>query len=85
MDIKTTWVIGVFNGKRAQIIKGHADDGLGYIIREESGGGNSYRVEAAFRRANDSPIPDYLTACSDIQSEKLEKLRKKRQGIIDRS
>lgn len=67
-----TWVIGVFTGKAAESVKAHADSGIGYFIRDERGRGSRYEVEAAFRRANDSPIPSELTTCDWRQVDILE-------------
>lgn len=77
----TQWVKAIYNGKRADIIKGHADAGIGYFIIEDGGRGANYWVEAAFLRACDSPVPEHITICDNYESDKLEKRRLARLGI----
>ena len=76
-----TWVIGVFTGERARSVKAHADSGIGYFIREERGRGVGYEVEAAFRRANDSPMPPELVECNNNQIDILERKYATRHGL----
>lgn len=74
------WVIGKYKGQRAQYIKGLADAGIGYFIREESGKGGSLEITAAFRRPMDSPLPDHLLLANHFQVEKLNNLLLVRNG-----
>lgn len=76
------WVIGAFTGDRGKSVKAHADAGLGYFIQQESGAGQGYTVHAAFRRANDSSLPDHLGICNPYQVDKLEKLYSARHGNV---
>jgi hypothetical protein len=73
------WVIGRYKGDQAKRVKSLADEGVGYFIRQESGKGMTYEVEAAFRIEGE--LPPHLIACTPEQSWKLEELRKQRQGL----
>ena len=59
--MKFDWCIGVFKGDQAGSILGLANEGVGYFIRKSTGSGKALEVEAAFRRARDSAVPDHLT------------------------
>lgn len=77
-----TWVIGTFRGARAISVKQHADAGIGYFVREENNGrGNTYEVEAAYRRPNDSPVPEHLIVADAYQIQKLEALYEARHSL----
>lgn len=78
--IKSEWVIGTYTGDRAKSVKAHADAGMGYFIRSESGRGTAYEVEAAFLRATDSPLPEHLVKANFGQAQKLDRLRNERLG-----
>lgn len=78
-NIESIWVVGVYKGERAKSIKLHAEKGVGYYIRSESGRGDTLEVEAAFRWvASNGPLPEYLLECDPFQVKKLEALRAKR-------
>lgn len=79
--MKSEWVIGVFTGKRAESVKGHADAGLGYFIQKEEGHGVTYTVHAAFRRAVNGVRPDHLEAATPAQVTKLENMQRARNGF----
>ena len=83
-SIQSEWVIGVYKGKKGEVIKALADAGTAYFVRSESGRGATYELEVAFRRVCDSPRPEYLLAATNNQANILEVMRKKRQQIIDR-
>lgn len=74
------WVIGRYKGARAKSVKEHADAGIGYYIKEESGAGGNYDVLAAFLIASDKPVPEHLREATIYEQEKLDNLRKSRQG-----
>lgn len=76
-----TWVIGTYKGKDADKVKAHANEGVGYFVRSESGRGTNYEVTVAFRRANDSPIPPHLMTASVGLSEKLDEKYWQRSGM----
>lgn len=81
--MEAIWVIGRFTGDRAKSVKEHADAGSGYFIREAGGRGMNYEVTAAFRIANDRPLPEYLQMCTREQSLRLEEKMRQRQGFTN--
>lgn len=81
--MEARWVIGQYHGARAQSVKAHADAGIGYYVRQESGAGHNLTVQAAFRVVEDGePIPEGLDYATPDQVFKLEKLRKVRSGLF---
>lgn len=76
------WVIGKFNGEKARSVLDHAGAGIGYFIRQQNGVGKNIEVEAAFRRAMDSPIPEHLVEATPKQVEVLEKMLNERSGVL---
>ncbi len=76
--MKYEWVIGLFTGERAKSVRAHADVGLGYFVRQESGRGADYSVEAAFRRVCDTPLPEHLERATAQQAERLDALYQQR-------
>ena len=69
------WVVGTYESERAKSVLRHAEAGIGYIILESVGRGNSQTIVAAFRRPMDSPLPAHLTAVKDpAQIAKYEKM-----------
>lgn len=72
------WVIGIASGKEAEAVLSHAHSGLGYFIRKQSGKGKNIDVEYAFKRAQDSPLPDHLALPDKYQIQKLDELYEKR-------
>lgn len=73
--IDYTWVIGHFTGEDAKRIKALASERMGYISMEQ----DKSSISAAFRRANDSPVPSHLIVVTD--SRQIEILEAKRNGI----
>ena len=67
------WVIARYRGDRAKRVKERADSGVGYVVRTESGSGNNYEIEVAFRRVIDGPTPESLVVADSRQEEYLEK------------
>ncbi len=77
--ISAIWVVGSFDGEAAKSVQAHADAGIGYIILDSAGRGQSSTVVAAFRRAEDSPLPPHLEEVRDpAKIDKYEKIRKQR-------
>lgn len=72
------WVIATYSGDKAKYIKGLVNEGIGYfILKEETG-----TIVAASRRALDRPRPHGVEPVTNpAQIEKLEKMRKDRQGL----
>jgi len=71
-----SWVIGNFEGDMAKSVVAHTNAGAGYIVIDKPTRGN---VIAAFRMANDSPIPDHLQEVLDpTKIAKFEKIRQRR-------
>lgn len=75
-----TWVVGFYKGKKAESIRDHANAGIGYFILDQFGKGNGLEIEAGFRRANDSPIPNHLVKASPDVAANLEQMRRSRSG-----
>jgi len=85
MPVKGSWVVGSFEGEQAKRVVDHADAGVGYIILERAGSKVHPAVLAAFRRAEDSPIPVHLNEVKDhYKIEKYEETRRQRAGIQHR-
>lgn len=82
--IEYEWVIAVYTGDRAKSVKSHADNGIGYFVREERGKGVNYELEVAFRRPIDGPRPDHLIAADVITSSKLDEKYQQRHGLQER-
>lgn len=81
--MRTFWVIGTFTGNLAKRVKEHADSGIGYFVRSESGNGTGYTVEAAFRWVQDKePLPEQLVYADPYQQGKLNDLLDKRSGVV---
>src|SRR5580698_6002699 len=82
-NIEMEWVIGRYKGDQARSKKAHADNGIGYHVRSERGRGDSYEIEVAFLRANDSPRPEHLLLADSYQAKKLNVLDDQRHGVRD--
>mgnify|MGYP001580035113 CR=1 FL=1 len=65
------WVVGHYRGKDAERVLGLGDEGIGYIILDRSGRGQTLEAVVAFRRAIDSPLPVFLEQVTD--PKKIEK------------
>jgi hypothetical protein len=74
------WVVGSYTGDDAKHIKSHADAGIGYFVLREGGRGTAYKVEAAFKRAEDSALPPHLTYAPLTTANRLEAMSDKRHG-----
>lgn len=74
------WVIGRYEGLRAEWVQLHAERGIGYFIQKSEGKGRNRTILAAFQRPMDGPLPEHLEEATSVQIDKLEALYAKRHS-----
>lgn len=74
------WTIGTYTDERAKSVIAHADAGIGYFIQNRGGAGKAFTVTAAFRRPQDSILPDNCIVANYSQVIKLDRMFDSRQG-----
>lgn len=80
-EIKSDWVMANLAGKAARTALDHADVGIGYFVLERPENGSGY-VTVAFRRPQDSPMPEGVSVVMNPQLiAKLDKMYNYRHGI----
>jgi hypothetical protein len=84
--MNSEWVIGFYIGEQAKRILEHASAGIGYFVLDQGRQGNQATVQAALRRAIDSPTPDHLQRVTDLgMIRKLNDRYDTRHGVSDHS
>jgi len=77
------WVIGRYSiDGQGSYVLGMANAGIGYILinRDRQ---KKDDVIVGFKFAGNEPLPNHLDEATPFQIEKLERVDKKRQGVIE--
>ena len=75
------WVKNIYYGEMAKHVLGLSSAGVGYIILDNNQEGSKLEVVAAFRVAETYQGDYSLTDLNEIESDKMEKILIKRQGV----
>lgn len=80
-DMKCKWVKNIYTGEKAKKVLELASMGIGYITLNAGKDGNQVEATVAFRIAADKQISVSMVELNEYDSEKMDKLLLRRQGM----
>ena len=80
--MKYEWVIGKYEGDKANKVVELANASVGYFLLEQGGRGGTKEAIVAFKRPIDGPTPEHLEVIDEPSKiRKYEKLECLRKGV----